>query len=349
MLRFLVPDLSSYIRRKGSFFLGLLVVVTLTIVGCAQTAPPAVSGAQRIGPRVDNASANGPSHSASGGIAPSASVETEPPLVAMFEGGDVSPAPTEPSTRLLPIWGDEARKRGYELPLPFGLSPTFTYLEQKYELKELKLGIGSGPPTRPIRFLGFDPIEVKSTTTIMRFDAWVLPFLNVYGIAGYVSGEGRTTVTLPAIPPITSEPRRFPATIDYKGPTYGGGVTLAGGYKHLFVAIDANYTITDLQEAFTADINTLTVSPRVGWNGKFGWFKGAVWAGGMFIRPSQILTAEAKLPSGERLTLRIRQRAIGLWNTVLGFSWDITPHFDFLVEGGFGKRDQVTTSLTLRF
>ena len=37
----------------------------------------------------------------------------------------------------LPIWGEEARKRGYELPLPFGISANFYSEKQDFEVQDL--------------------------------------------------------------------------------------------------------------------------------------------------------------------------------------------------------------------
>ncbi|MGA6828613.1 hypothetical protein ACO9S2_13495 [Nitrospira sp. NS4] len=264
-----------------------------------------------------------------------------------------TPAPTAPQaerpSHLLPFWAEEARKRGHELPLTYGLSPTFTYTAQDFSIRDLKIGLGNAPPTTPIAFLGFDPIRVKAYNTMMRFDAWVLPFLNVYGLAGYSSGKGDTTVTIPAIPTVTTQPSRVPLTINYEGPTYGGGMTLAGGYDWFFATVDVNFTLTDLRDAFTSDIKTFIFAPRLGWHGTAGWFKGGVWAGTMYMNQTELLTGTAALPSGLPLNFELKQQSIDQWNALLGFMWEISPRFVYLLEGGLGPREQVTTSLAFRF
>ena len=51
--------------------------------------------------------------------------------------------------------------------------------------------------------------------------------------------------------------------IDYNGTTFGGGITLAGGYKDFFVSLDGNYTYSNIDVA-DGEIKTYTISPRVG-------------------------------------------------------------------------------------
>ncbi len=42
-------------------------------------------------------------------------------------------------SRVLPIWGDEARARGYDLPEPFGAS--YSYMNLRQDLLWIKLGL----------------------------------------------------------------------------------------------------------------------------------------------------------------------------------------------------------------
>jgi len=54
--------------------------------------------------------------------------------------------PQEPQqwSSFLPIWGEEARKRGYDLPLPFGISANFYYEKQDFEVQDLEIAFGDG-------------------------------------------------------------------------------------------------------------------------------------------------------------------------------------------------------------
>lgn len=44
-------------------------------------------------------------------------------------------------SRVLPIWGDEARARGYDLPEPFGVS--YGYMNLRQDIKVDKIGFSS--------------------------------------------------------------------------------------------------------------------------------------------------------------------------------------------------------------
>jgi len=79
---------------------------------------------------------------------------------------------------------------------------------------------------------------------LARFDAWLLPFINVYGLFGYVHNDSTTrgTVTVPALGLPGSRTFYFSGKTTLDGFVGGGGVTLAGGYRELFFMADVNYT-----------------------------------------------------------------------------------------------------------
>src|SRR4249920_2960102 len=83
------------------------------------------------------------------------------------------PAFAQEEARMLPFLGEEARKLGHELPEPFGVG--FVYAN-----------LGSSADV--------DNVNVK-------LDAWLLPFLNVYGIVGKIKNKSDThlEVTLPPL------------------------------------------------------------------------------------------------------------------------------------------------------
>lgn len=247
------------------------------------------------------------------------------------------------SQRFFPIWGEEARKQGYELPLPWGLSFNYSYIKQDFDITQFKLGLGGQPPSS-VQLLQFDPVEATTNAYLGRLDLWVLPFLNIYGLGGYTKGRFSTVVTIPALLPIGTS-RRVPVELDYEGPTYGGGMTLAGGYKEMFVSFDINYTITSL-EFFTSDITALTLAPRAGWQGRIGWFKGAVYAGAMFQDLRQTLAGTVVIdPGSPAVQFEVDQENVTAWNPIAGVQWELTPHWFVIAEGGFGDRDMAVVSL----
>ncbi len=99
---------------------------------------------------------------------------------------------TERWSSFLSLMGDEARKRGYELPLPFGVGINFLLLKRNIEVTDVEAGLNSDPQPVPVD-LALDTKTFVSNMTL-RFDTWLLPFFNLYAMAGYTQSESRGNV-----------------------------------------------------------------------------------------------------------------------------------------------------------
>ena len=163
---------------------------------------------------------------------------------------------------------------GNELPLPLGISANVFYLEQDMEAQSISIDVPplplpGGPPLQlpPGLPASTTKLESRATSTTAKIDAWLLPFLNVYGVAGYVDGETNASgFTVAGLPPQVAGllPNSFSVT--YSGLVYGGGATLAVGYGSYFASLDANYTESDL-DIGDSGIEAFTLTPRIGING----------------------------------------------------------------------------------
>lgn len=271
-------------------------------------------------------------------------------------------ATVEPITRALPIWGEKVRGMGYDLPLPFGAGVNLVYMEQGIDVRNLKIGFGSAD-TKVERVI-FSDSNVRDMAATARLDLWLLPFVNIYGIVGYIDGEAELDVKLPGIsidvPGFGSIPILDPNTlnldIDYSGATYGGGITLAGGYKNFFGSVDANYTYTDI-DIVNGDIKTLTISPRVGILVDPSVVTGSValWIGAMYMDYEQKVTdtvnlreLDPRLPSAH-LDFEIEIKNEEPWNFLMGGQWEITKRWQITAEGGVGNRRQIIFGTLFRF
>ena len=210
----------------------------------------------------------------------------------------------------------------------------------------------------------FSDANAKDTAVTARLDLWLLPFANIYGIIGYIDGETELDVNLPGItvnvPGIGPVPIVDPATIDfdidYNGTTYGGGITLAGGYKNFFGSLDANYTYTDIN-LVNGDIKTLTISPRLGMLVDPPGIKGsfAFWIGAMYMDYKQTVTdsvnlneLDSSLPAVD-LDFEIDIKNEEHWNFLMGGQWEITKRWQITAEGGVGNRRQIVLGSSFRF
>ena len=275
---------------------------------------------------------------------------------------DHPPTAVEPITRKLPIWGEKVRAMGYDLPLPFGAGVNLVYMEQGLDIRNLKIGFGNA--NQEVNRVSFSNAKAKDKAATARLDLWLLPFANIYGIIGYIDGETELDVNLPGItvnvPGFGQVPILDPATlnfdIDYNGTTYGGGITLAGGYKNFFGSLDANYTYTDIN-LVNGDIKTLTISPRLGVLVDPAIIKGsfAFWIGAMYMDYKQTVTdsvklneLDSRLPAVE-LDFEIDVKNEEHWNFLMGGQWEITKRWQITAEGGVGNRKQIVLGSSFRF
>ena len=93
----------------------------------------------------------------------------------------------EPVTRKLPLWGEQARQRGFELPLPFGIGFNYTYMDQGIRIRNLKVGVGN--PNIEVEGLDFNDARSHDSAVTARLDMWLLPFVNLYGLFGSITGQ----------------------------------------------------------------------------------------------------------------------------------------------------------------
>lgn len=266
--------------------------------------------------------------------------------------------PPQPHWSHLPVWGAEAEARGYQLPLPFGVGVNYYREQQPFKIKDLQVTRG-GRPVSVNESLQLETVNTTQQNGIMRLDAWLFPFLNVYGLAGYTSGNMQGKIALPEISMLNISAQELPLNIAYEGPTYGGGATLAGGFKvcdrgdlTLFLVADANYTVTDLsftdEQLFTDTRMTAFVfSARIGLRRKMSeQLHFALWGGTMFQDVSESLIGRAV---DQEFAFMVVEEPVAPWNALVGGRLEIGRHWDLMVEGGLGTRTSIMGGLTFRF
>jgi len=270
-------------------------------------------------------------------------------------------ATDEPITRKLPIWGEKAREQGFDLPFPFGVGTNLVFMDQGIELRNVKVGIGD--PTFVVEGLAFSDARSHDRANTARLDLWLLPFVNLYGIFGYLNGEaeldldiGQVAGGIPGFPPIIAPGKTIDLNIDYNGTTFGGGITLAGGYQDFFFSLDGNYTYSNIDVA-DSEIKTYTLSPRLGMLVDSPSIPGslALWVGGMYMRYRQTVTDDVNLKDFDsglpslKIDFKLDVKNEQPWNFLFGGQWEITKRWQFMAEGGVGERKQLITGLFFRF
>jgi len=237
-----------------------------------------------------------------------------------------------------------------ELPLPFGAGVWYFGQEQEYVVTGLR-ATSFGFPVP-----GFGPeaitrIENRVDQFNFKGDYWVLPWLNVHGLVGTASGEATAAIN----PALTGPPFFLTDfTVGYDALVYGGGLTLAAGYKNLFATVTADYTWgdVDLQDGPGLTLNdpngieTLVVTPKIGVHGS----KGALWVGAYYQFTRHTQTGTFILPGPLPVDFAADVQDKSPWTPVIGGEYYFNKHWALTMECGFGEdRRQGLMGLTYRF
>ncbi|MCT6516812.1 hypothetical protein GY03_05920 [Proteus vulgaris] len=277
-------------------------------------------------------------------------------------------------SRVLPIWGDEARARGYDLPEPFGASYSYMNLRQDIVVDKIGFDASEWDAMSEVVKVDVGHTREKSETHMLKLDSWVFPFMNVYGLYGYTKGTSKTVLNDVSmdfgIPMSLAKDEIF--ELDFKGKTYGAGFTLAGGYNQFFGTFDLNYTKTNL-DILDGDIKALVISPRVGYEFVFsplisgqGNTKLQVWTGAMYQDITQRFRGDvSKLHLPGKLNdmmnnpdflegignvkFDVEQHLAHKWNQTVGARLEVTRNFNVITELGFNNRNSFFVSGEFRF
>jgi len=247
---------------------------------------------------------------------------------------------------------------GQELPLPLGISANVFFLEQDMEAQSIAIDIPPLPlPTGPLQLPPGLPaqtakLESRATSTTAKLDAWVLPFLNVYAVAGYVDGETTASgFAVGGLPPEVASllPNSF--TLSYSGPVYGGGVTLAAGFDKYFASVDANYTESDL-DIGDSTIEAFIITPRIGVTGSLGGLNGSLYVGAMYQDVDEQQNGTVNFPiMGQSVPVGydVTSEAEEKWNYLVGTNLKAGESWNYGIEAGFSDRTHVLATINYRF
>ena len=254
--------------------------------------------------------------------------------------------------RMFPLRRHMAGDR--ELPNPMGVGVTLYYQQQKYDLKNLVVTIPMPlGDINAFQVAGVNPADLKNLPidnwiyeVNLKMDLWVLPFLNVFGLLGYIEGE--TEVRFPIS--VYQQVGFNQLVIDYDGPVYGAGATLVGGYKSAFASVTAVYTYAN-PSAMDSTVKSLVLMPRVGLNlaGIISGVDLTTWLGAMYQEVDERDQGDLAIPVLGRVKFDADLEQQDSWSYLLGLSAAIGKNWTVEVEGGMGMRQTLSTSVTYRF
>jgi len=232
--------------------------------------------------------------------------------------------------------------QGIELPRPFGIGVNLIYMERDIEVTDVTVKVGSRPPESIADRASFD-VANRTSLSMVRFDAWVLPFLDLYAMAG----ETRTDTSLLATFDL-AQPGGDPVPVVIEqdqradGPLYGVGATLVAGHGAFFAMLDANYARSDV-DLFDGTIDALLLSGRVGWFRNTDRGQWQVWTGLMYLDSSRSLTITTDIPIVGRTEVEVNQQPVNPTTLELGGSLTLNRRWGVMVEVGSNFDDAFLT------
>jgi hypothetical protein len=174
---------------------------------------------------------------------------------------------------LFPLLGHKLAAKGMKFPLPFGVGLNYAVINQDIKIQNISLAVNDSEYVDLSKVIKFDRVRSSVKGLGGRFDLWVFPFWNVYGI-GTWGIDTDTDVSL-------AEPFKLNAGASQGAYGGGFGTTFAFGVFGIFGTFDMNLTWNKI-EALDKSVATFLFAPRFGKKlriGKNVWWTG--WVGAM--------------------------------------------------------------------
>lgn len=247
--------------------------------------------------------------------------------------------------RKLPIWGNEVRKMGFDLPRPWGASLMYTDMSTLMDFTSFEIN-GQQEAIEAI----FDPngsgIDVTATVPQVRGDLFVLPFLNLMVLAGTAEATGSLKINTTELGQIVGLPDIIEEDIGLNLTMAGVGVAVAGGYKNFFAAIAGTYMLT-LTEGANTESTAIAVTPLVGYqmvDYRLRFLAGAEW-----LDLQKNMEGSIVLGNGEKLAFNIGVESEA-WGYRVGVMKEFGSHWESLFSYTWGDdRDGWTMMVGYRW
>ncbi|WP_089138781.1 hypothetical protein [Vibrio rumoiensis] len=297
---------------------------------------------------------------------------------------------------VLPFGGQQVIYNGYDLPLPFGISFLYTQVKQHQDISNIRVGANSlgGRLSIPMSDINpdlfkFDNFYTTTKTPQIKFDAWVLPFLNIFTTVGKLKGDADLDMTIggerlvndiaphlnPCNPGISgaacrrlrekigstlSRDAHIHPSAELDGYTYTFGALIAGASGRWFYTMPITYTQTRMKKT-SVDGNTINIQPRVGYGFDLNYgTKLNIYTGAGYMKTSQDIFGSFSLDerkavddihADNSLPFSVHQENQRPWAGIIGFALDINQYLstDLEYTGLGGDRKQFLFMLNTRF
>jgi opacity protein-like surface antigen len=176
---------------------------------------------------------------------------------------------------IFPLFGENVVRKGFDLPLPVGISISYYQQNAGVIIDGVSLGLGN-EQLMPLTFVEFEDVANDALNLNTRLDVWLFPFLNIYGMLGYAKSDANVTLNAPFA---------FETAVDFTGWTYGGGVVLAFGLQGFWATANGNLAWTDMADYYDP-VRATVLSFRLGRTLRLITTRGfQIWMGAMYQDP----------------------------------------------------------------
>lgn len=255
--------------------------------------------------------------------------------------------------RTFPLLGKEARKAGYDLPKPFGVTLINMFQDTNMHMTSFEIDGSSIDFNKVLD--GDSTYRSLTYAPLIRADLWVLPFVSFSLILG--GTDTTTNVTLASDSGLTvHSPLPLPDGTDYEiikpGQTlnldpfvtnallYGVGATVAGGFNNYFTTIDFQYIVA-YTPAAEVSVDMMIITPLIGYT--FTEYNTRLFIGAQYQRLTESLTFDVDIPgSTEKLSGEIGLQS-DEWAGVIGTDYTFTRNWsaNLLYSQGVDRRNAI--------
>ena len=244
-----------------------------------------------------------------------------------------------------PLWQDKlSSEQMRKLPPAYGIMAIANWLQSDWEFKSAAISLGGSNP------ISLDAAEdatmqLEITTTGLKADVWVLPFLDVMGTYGDV--EVAAELGLRDIPLDVNTNGDAIIPMEFDGTFYGVGLVPAYGYRHFYFAADMSWVKTKLSGSADLDASgfvTFTAAPKVGYNAGMS----QLYVGARYVSKNERYTGTVDLPSGNPLGFDV-EITTASWAPNVGMRTIIQNHWEIIMEMAGGPREQMTFGVGYRW
>ncbi|MCV9386296.1 hypothetical protein [Reichenbachiella ulvae] len=129
----------------------------------------------------------------------------------------------------MPVMGSKIRKLGFDIPYPNGIMLNVAYSNQLLTLDDVNVGFDPNNMTNVDGLARFRSISSDVFATTIRYDFWLLPFLNFSAITGRINATTNVHLGLPFDLKFQTES---------EGTMVGWGAVIAGGFGPFVMSSD---------------------------------------------------------------------------------------------------------------